>query len=70
MKEILLSLVLPPSRHDIDYREVIQSVRAVGQIEPIVVRHRHNGYQVINGQKRVLAMKELGHTHIHAEVVD
>lgn len=67
---IPLSWILPPSRNDIDYRSVLQSVRRIGQIEPIVVRHRHNGYQVLDGQKRVLAMRELGATEIHAEVLN
>lgn len=67
---ILLSMVLPPSRHDIEYKEVIQSIRAVGQLNPITVERRHNGYRVIDGWRRVLAMKELGETHINANIVD
>ncbi len=68
--KILLSMVLPPSRTDIDCRAIFESIQRVGQTVPIVVRHRHNGYKVMDGHKRVKAMKELGHTHIEAEVID
>lgn len=42
---------------------LIQSIKAVGLAQPLVVRHTQEGtYQIISGYKRYLALKELGKT--------
>ncbi len=49
--------------------ELKRSIRAVGVIQPINVRHTpENTYQVVTGYKRVLAMQELGRQSVPALV--
>ncbi len=57
---IPLTEILPPSRTDIDCRDVQESIAKIGQIDPIVVKRQYNGYKVIDGNKRVAALKALG----------
>ena len=46
-----------------------RSIRAVGIIQPINVRHTHEGtYQIVTGYKRVLVMQELGRQSVPALV--
>lgn len=45
-------------------KELIDSIREKGIIQPIVVRPSGDGYELIAGERRFRAAKELGYTHI------
>ncbi len=48
--------------------ELAQSIKASGLIQPIVVRRAGNGYQLVVGERRLLACKRLGWRKISAAV--
>ncbi len=48
--------------------ELAQSIQASGLIQPIVVRRFENGYQLVVGERRYLACKQLGWKKISAAV--
>ncbi len=48
--------------------ELAQSIKASGLIQPIVVRRLGNGYQLVVGERRLLACKKLGWKKISAAV--
>src|SRR5205823_1199195 len=50
--------------------ELADSLRAHGLLQPVVVRHRGDGYELIAGHRRVEAAKVLGWTEIAAVVRD
>ncbi len=58
-------------RHDIgDLSELIASVREKGVLEPILVRPRGSGYQIIAGERRYRAAQEVGLAEIPCVVRD
>jgi ParB family chromosome partitioning protein len=56
------------------FEENIRSIRNIGLLKPIVVNgkffEKNNYYELVCGQGRFLAYKELGYTEIPAEVID
>lgn len=48
--------------------ELAQSIRANGLIQPVVVRRKDNGYQLVVGERRYLACRKLGWEKISAAV--
>jgi ParB family chromosome partitioning protein len=52
--------------------ELAESIRQMGQLEPIVVCNspREGMFQILTGQRRFLAMQQLGHDTIWAAIVD
>jgi len=51
-------------------RELIQSIKEKGLIQPVVVRPRGDGYELIAGERRFRAAKELGITQVPAIIKD
>lgn len=49
-------------------KELAQSIKASGLIQPVVVRRVGEGYQLVVGERRFLACKELGWQKISAAV--
>jgi ParB family chromosome partitioning protein len=47
-----------------DIRELAESIRAQGLLQPIVVRGKAGGYEVVSGERRLRAMKLLGEERI------
>jgi len=47
-------------------KELMDSVREKGVIQPIIVRSVEGGYELIAGERRYRAVKELGHERIPA----
>lgn len=57
-------------RHDLEMRELMDSIGESGIITPILVRPKENGlYEVISGHRRWEACKELGVQQIPAKVL-
>ncbi|MBK7642653.1 MAG: ParB/RepB/Spo0J family partition protein [Planctomycetes bacterium] len=48
--------------------ELVQSIRQHGLLQPIVVRQQNDGYQLISGERRLRAFRELGRTSIPASI--
>ena len=48
----------------IQYEKVKKSIREHGQIDPVLVREVENGFEIVNGFHRYMAMKELGYDKI------
>lgn len=46
--------------------ELVQSIRQHGLLQPIVVRARGDGFEVVSGERRLRAFRELGRTLIPA----
>jgi ParB family chromosome partitioning protein len=59
-----------PRQHADGISELADSLRAHGLLQPVVVRHRHPGYELIAGHRRFEAAKVLGWTEIAAVVRD
>lgn len=58
-------------RVDADIDELVTSVRVHGLLEPILVCPRGNGsFEVLTGQRRVLAHQRLGREKIMAAIID
>jgi len=51
-------------------RELSDSIRENGLLQPIVVRPRPGGYELIAGERRLRAAQALGHTEIPAVIRD
>ena len=49
-------------------RELSQSIRSVGLIQPITVRPHSGRYEIVSGERRFRALKDLGHETITAIV--
>jgi ParB family chromosome partitioning protein len=61
----------PRSSFDEDALEgLVASIRSVGVLQPIVLRRRDDGYEVIAGERRLRASRQLGLTTIPALVRD
>jgi len=52
------------------FEELKDSLKADGQWDPIIVRQKGDGYELISGHRRIQAAKELGWTEIEATVKD
>ena len=53
---------------DTGLAELIESIRVHGLMSPVIVQEREEGYEVVAGQRRVRACRELGMTNIAAVV--
>ncbi len=51
-------------------RDLVQSIKEKGLIQPVVVRPRGDGYELIAGERRLRAAKELGISHVPAIIKD
>jgi len=69
-----IKVLNPRNRDRATFQENVRSIRDVGLLKPIVVNERdyahHQSYELICGEGRFLAYRELGHTEIPAEVVN
>ena len=59
--------VIGENRICADVGDLVQSMRAVGQLVPILITPEN---RIVAGHRRVTAARELGWTHIRASVVD
>jgi ParB/RepB/Spo0J family partition protein len=59
-----------PRQHMGDVGELADSLREHGLLQPIVVRRRDGGYQLLAGHRRLKAARQLGWTKIAAVVRD
>ena len=53
-----------------ELEELIASIREQGLLQPITVRERTGGYQLVAGERRLRACRELGWTEIDALLID
>lgn len=51
-------------------KELKQSIFEMGMVQPITVRQIDNGYQLISGERRLRAVKELGFKEIPAYIMN
>jgi ParB family chromosome partitioning protein len=45
---------------DEEIKELVQSIESQGLLQPIIVRRKTRGYEVISGERRLRALKQLG----------
>lgn len=75
VKKIPLCEIHPPAveirnQQDIDsITELAESIKAIGLLQPILVRKIDNGYEVIAGHRRYLAHIQLGEKTIEAKII-
>ncbi len=50
-------------------KALIESIKSIGQINPVVLTSTEKNFKIITGWKRVLALKELGETSVVANVL-
>jgi ParB/RepB/Spo0J family partition protein len=55
---------------DADVKARAESLQADGQLEDIVVRMTEGGWQIVSGETRFLAAKQLGWTQLRCTVID
>ena len=73
-QNILLALIDPPTladREGIDpegIRELADSIKAQGLLQPLVIRPNGSRYEVTAGHRRYLAVSSLGFTHVTCNV--
>lgn len=73
-KRVPIGLVQEPklparaTMSDSKMQELIASLKAVGQIEPITVEDRGGQYEIVTGHRRYLAARSIGWTEISAMV--
>lgn len=48
--------------------ELVESIQRHGLLQPVVVRARGDGFQLVSGERRLRAFRQLGRTHIPAIV--
>lgn len=76
VKMIEIGLIDEPAgiiRLDIDQDKIIElseSIRAIGQLQPILVRPKGKRYETVYGHRRMLAVQRLGKARILATIKD
>lgn len=76
IKDLDLCKILPPeldvrrTTGDAGIEELAESIRSVGLIEPIVVRPRGSGFEVIAGHRRLQACTKLGLEKVECKILD
>jgi ParB family transcriptional regulator, chromosome partitioning protein len=69
-----IRVVNPRERDKEQFQENVRSIKALGQYKPILVNKRNLAatgfYDLICGQGRLMAHKQLGKTHIESDVLD
>lgn len=74
--EIPLTLLLPPTdlARPVDqgeyYAGIMDSLRAMGQIDPIIVQTEGRFYRIVDGMHRFIAAQEMGWSSLRAQVFD
>lgn len=58
------------NRQQIRVDDLVESIRSIGQQNPIVVRRVKDSYQLISGFRRLTAVKQLGLPTVRAQVYD
>lgn len=53
-----------------EIRELAESIRLKGMLQPILLRRHGEGYQIVAGERRFRAMRSLGRSEIAAQVRD
>lgn len=53
-----------------NFARLVRNIERTGRYEPLVVRRQGDGFQIINGHHRCMALKQLGHETIDAVVWD
>lgn len=73
-KRVAIGLIREPklaaraTMSDTRMQELIESFKAIGQIEPITLETRDGGFEIVAGHRRYLAARSLGWTEIAAVV--
>lgn len=76
LHELLLTAIIPNPRQprrdfdDAQVKELADSIRSEGLMQPIVVRKVKDGYELIAGERRFRAFKLIGQKTITARVVE
>jgi ParB family chromosome partitioning protein len=74
IEQIPLSKIRPnpgqPRNDFTDMDELIASVREKGILQPLLVRRKDDGFQIIAGERRYRAAKELRKDHVPAVIID
>ena len=52
-----------------DLQRLRSSIKEVGMIQPVLLRERGRGYQIVSGFRRISVMKELGNSEMESRVV-
>ncbi len=69
-----IAVINPRERHKERFEEVVESIRRVGLLKPILVNsyylEEEGKYELLCGEGRLLACKRLGHEKILAEVIN
>jgi ParB family chromosome partitioning protein len=52
-----------------DLQRLRSSIKEVGMIQPVLLRERGRGYQIVSGFRRISVMKELGNSETESRVV-
>lgn len=50
-------------------QELVESIKANGLLQPVIVRPMGDGYEILSGHNRVEACRELGMTDINAVIM-
>jgi len=75
IEKINISLIKPnpwnPNKmSDRTYKHLVKEFKRVGYLQPILVRKKENFYEIIDGEHRFLAAKEVGLKEIECVVLD
>jgi ParB family chromosome partitioning protein len=70
IEEIRANPFQPRLNPDKELAELADSIRENGVIQPVIVRRRHDGFELVVGERRLRAAKLAGLTHIPAVVSD
>lgn len=62
--------VIDRAREDLDVDDLVESIRQVGLLQPIVVRPVGAGYRLVAGERRYRALEQLGEMLVRADVRD
>lgn len=70
--EIPLSqiVVRDRAREEYDVEDLVESIRQVGLLQPVIVRPAGDGYELVAGGRRLRALEMLGHMLARCEVRD
>jgi len=53
-----------------DLQSLCASIREIGMIQPVLLRRKEGGYQIISGYRRIRVLKELGISEVFARIFD
>jgi ParB family chromosome partitioning protein len=76
LQELLLTSIIPNPRQprrdfdDAQVKELAESIRSEGLLQPVVVRKVKEGFELIAGERRFRAFKLLGQKTITARIVE